>query len=151
MEFRFSLDPVLKVRIHQEKLLKQKLAAEVQKQEQIRGVRQEAQEKLTHYLDVSNRSDASRIHDMKRHGSHMEQVHDLIMKLEKELDESENLVLQKREKLAEAHKNRHILEKVREGELELHRKRIDQMEQKSNDEIATQLFGRSEQAHQRNE
>lgn len=147
MEFRFSLDPVLKVRIHQEKLLKQKLAVEVQKQEHIKGVRQEAQKKLTHYLDSSNRTDASRIHDMKRHGSHLEQVHDLILNLEKELNVSENLILQKREKLAEAHKNRHILEKVREGELAVHRKRVEQLEQKSNDEIATQLFGRQEETH----
>lgn len=142
MVFRFSLDPVLRVRMHQEKLQQQKLAAEVQKQEQIRGVRREIQTKLNRYLNASNGADASRVHDMKRHGSHLEQVHRLILDLDEELNEMKTVVHREQLKLAEIHKNRHILEKVREGELQEHRKKVGQIEQKTLDEVASRMHYR---------
>lgn len=142
MAFRFRLDPVLKVRKHKEKLQKQKLTTELQKKKEIDDIRIEAQEKLCHYLHVSGQSDISQIHDLQRHGRHMEQVHEWIAKLDHDLGAVENGVVRERKKLAEAHKDRHVLEKVKEGELELFRKKLEKFEQKMLDEIATQSYGR---------
>jgi len=63
-------------------------------------------------------------------------------KLTGELEKAEVVVVKEREKLATAHKNRHILEKVREFEHQLFAKKLSQDEQKFMDEIATQTSGR---------
>lgn len=142
MTFRFSLDPVLRVRKHQEKLQKQKLAGELVRKKEILAVRDDVQEKLKDYLQTSQKPDVSRIHDLQKHGTHMEQVHGRITKLTRDLDHAEENVSRERVKLAEAHKDRHMLEKVKEGEFDLFQKRLDRIEQKSQDEIATQMHRR---------
>lgn len=142
MKFKFSLDSVLKVRKHQEKLQKQKLAEELVKKKEIDELKEQVQTKLENYLKDDHGKTAENIHSIKRHGKHMVQTHELIKKIGLESSEVEKNVSEVRNKLAEVHKSRHILEKVKEIEQHFFSRKLEKTEQKNMDEIATQSFSR---------
>lgn len=142
MSFKFSLAPVLKVRKHQEKLQKQKLAKELMKKKKIDDIKEEVHSKLNSYLEKNNTQDAENIHKIKRHGRHVIQAHEIIKKLGNESEDVEKSVSNVRKKLASAHKNRHMMEKLKETEKEVFTKKTERDEQKNMDEIATQSFSR---------
>ncbi|MBO6586854.1 MAG: flagellar export protein FliJ [Gracilimonas sp.] len=142
MKFKFSLAPVLKVRKHQEKLQKQKLAEQVSKKQKISDVRDDVQGKLKTFLQNSEDNSAENIHMIRRRSAHLQQVHQKMDKLSRDLDKAEVEVSKEREKLATAYKNLHILEKVKEFEKGLFSERMAKDEQKFMDEIATQSFSR---------
>jgi flagellar export protein FliJ len=142
MKFKFSLAPVLKVRKHQEKLQKQKLAEQVSKKQQISDVRDDVQGKLKTFLKNSEDNSIENIHMIRNRSAHLQQVHQKMNKLSRDLDKAEVEVSKEREKLATAHKNLHVLEKVKEFEKDLFSERVAKDEQKFMDEIATQSFSR---------
>lgn len=142
MAFKFSLESVLKVREHEEKIQKQKLAEEMMKKKKIDQVKEDVQSRLRSYLNSSQSGEAQHIQTIKRHGRHILQTHELIQKLNSEADEADKSVTEVREKLASAHKNRHILEKLKESEQKMFARRLQQSEQKTMDEVATQSFSR---------
>ncbi|MGN8226753.1 flagellar export protein FliJ [Gracilimonas sp. BCB1] len=142
MKFKFSLAPVLKVRKHQEKLQKQKLAEQVSKKQKISDVRDDVQGKLKTFLENSEDNSVENIHMIRRRSAHLQQVHQKMDKLSRDLDKAEVEVSKEREKLATAYKNLHILEKVKEFEKGLFSERVAKDEQKFMDEIATQSFSR---------
>jgi len=142
MAFKFSLESVLKVRKHQEKLQKQKLAQELMKKKKIDDVKDEVHEKLNSYLTTNRAGEAQNIQKIKRHGRHILQTHELIQRLHSESQSAEKNVSKVRETLASAHKNRHILEKLKEVEQTTFKRDTQRNEQKSMDEIATQSFSR---------
>lgn len=142
MKFKFSLDSVLKVRRHQEKLQKQKLAEELVKKKEIDELKEQVRQKLENYLQDDRSVAAANIHTIKRHGKHMMQTHELIKKIGRESSEAEKNVSEVRNRLTEVHKSRHILEKVKEIEQHFYIRQREKNEQKNMDEIATQLFSR---------
>jgi flagellar export protein FliJ len=142
MKFKFSLDPVLKVRKHQEKIQKQKLAEQVARKQKISNLQQQVQGKLEDYLQNSENTQAENIHMIRNRCVHMEMTHQEIDRLSKEIDKADVEVLKEREKLAAAHKKLHILEKVKEFEHNLFAEHTAKEDQKFMDEIATQSFSR---------
>jgi flagellar protein FliJ len=142
MKFKFSLAPVLRVRQHEEKLQKQKLAREVKKQQEILRLREEVQQKLNDYLENAGTQEASSVHTIQRHGNHMMQYHHAMSRLGEDLKKAEGAVNREREKLADAHKSCHILEKAKETEKSLFSEKLERIERKFMDEIATQSFSR---------
>ena len=142
MAFKFSLESVLKVRKHEEKLQKQKLAEELMKKKKIDDVKEDVQTRLKSYLNDGANGDVQHIQRIKRHGRHLLQAHETIQKLNKDSAEAEKVVSNVRKKLAAAHKNRHMLEKLKEAEHTGFTQRIQKDEQKTMDEIATQSFSR---------
>ena len=140
MKFKFSLESVFRVRKHQEKLQKQKLAEELSKKKEIDTLRKRVQGRLENYLDNEQGTGAENIHQIRRRGKHVEEVHHLMNKLGDKLQEVEFSVDRERENLAEAHKRRHIMEKMKEFEQASFVEKIIKNEQKNMDEIATQTF-----------
>lgn len=142
MKFKFSLEPVLKVRQHQEKIQKQKLAEEVANQNSIRELRNEVQGKLKDYLEEKKNESAVNIHLIKRHNAHLMVINDHINRLNAQEKEAEKKVDQERSKLAEAFKNLSILEKMKENELGEFVKNEAKADQKFMDELSSQSFSR---------
>ncbi len=142
MAFKFSLESVLKVRKHEEKIQKQKLAEELMKKKNIDDVKDDIHCKLKSYLSNDGIGEVQNIQRIQRHGRHILQAHELIQKLNSESAEAEKVVSKVRENLASAHKNRHILEKLKETEQNGFSKKLQRDEQKTMDEIATQSFSR---------
>jgi len=130
MKFKFSLAPVLKVREHQEKIQKQKLAEQVSKKQKISDLQNEVQGKLKQFLNDSEEQTAASIHLIRQRSMHLEQVHQKMEKLNKELVQADITVSEEREKLASAHKKLHILEKVKEFEKGLFSEQAAKNEQK---------------------
>lgn len=142
MKFKFSLDPVLKVRDHKKKLQKQKLAEEMANKQEILELREQVQQKLKGYLENAEQAEIQNIQMVRQRGSHIQQVHQKMKKLSEKLSEADKNVSKARTDLAEAHKNLHIIEKVKEFEKSIFNDNVAKQEQKFMDEIATQSFSR---------
>lgn len=142
MKFKFSLEPVLKVRQHQEKVQKQKLAEEVTNKNKISNLRSEVQGKLESYLDNKEQDKVANIHTIKTHNAHLIHVNDHINKLQQQENSASEKVKEERTKLAEAFKKLSILEKVKENEQGAFVKNADKNDQKFMDEISSQSHSR---------
>src|SRR5699024_9246222 len=141
MKFNFSLEPVLKVRKHKEKLQEQKLAEKLSAKEQINSRQEKMKQKLENYLKNTDRTDFKNVHTIKRHSKHMQQTSKEIEKLNGELKKAENAVSEERERLVVANQKRHVMEKVKEKERKRFLEKLSKLEQKTMDEIATQTYG----------
>lgn len=142
MKFNFSLESVLRVRKHEEKVQKQKLAKKISEKKQLSEQRLRLEEKLKGHLDEEGREEFKSLHNLKRHREYIHQVHQKMKKLNGSLEIVDNAVDQERDKLAAVHKERHIMEKVKEEEREEFLEKVSRYQQKVMDEIATQSFSR---------
>lgn len=142
MKFTFSLDSVLKVREHQEKIQQQKLAKEMQRKKNIEEVRDEVTSMLNQLLRNNEVKQFESIHSLKQIGSQLIEAHQMMNRLNGENKEAEKAVNKERVDLAKAHKKRHIMEKVKELELNLFSEKVSRHEQIRMDEIASQLFNK---------
>lgn len=140
MKFNFSLEPVLKVRKHKEKLQKQKLAEKLSAKEQINSRQENMKQKLENYLANTDSSDFKNVHTIKRHSKHMQQTSKKIEELNGQLKKAEHAVSEEREKLVVANQKRHMMEKVKEKERKHFLEKLSKLEQKTMDEIATQTY-----------
>lgn len=140
MTFKFSLDPVLKVRDHQKKVQKQKLAKEVANKQEIMNLQEQVQQKLKGFLEKTEQSEMQNVHTLRQRASHMQQVHQKMKQLSEQLSKADKNVDSARSKLAEAHKNLHIMEKMKEFERSEFDDEVSRVEQKFMDEIATQSY-----------
>jgi len=142
MKFKFSLEPVLKVRQHQEKVQQQKLAEELTHKNKISDLRNEVQGKLESYLVNKEQHKVANIHTIKTHNAHLIHVNDHINKLQEQEDKADVKVEEERSKLAEAFKKLSILEKVKENEHGTFEKNVAKTDQNFMDEISSQSFSR---------
>lgn len=142
MKFTFSLDSVLKVREHQEKIQQQKLAKEMNRKRNIEEVRKEVSSRLDQLLKNNEVKQFESLHSLKQLGSQMMEAHQTMDRLNGEQKEVEKSVDKERLDLAKAHKKRHIMEKVKELELNLFSEKVSRHEQVRMDEIASQLFNK---------
>lgn len=142
MKFQFSLDSVLKVRNHEQKMKKQKLAEEMAHKQEIIQLREQIKEKLKGYLQGDESEQIMNVQQVRQRGAHIQQVHEKMKKLSDELSQADLKVTKARKSLADAHKNLHIIEKVKEFEHAVFKENVDKKEQKFMDEIATQSYSR---------
>lgn len=140
MKFTFSLESVLSVRKHREKIQKLRLAERLSEKNQINDQQAEMKKKLGHYLDNMQRDEFQNVHTVKRHNKHVHETHQKMGELNKQLKEAKNNVDKERQELSVAYKKRHVLEKVREKERKRFSEKIAKLEQKTMDEIATQSY-----------
>lgn len=142
MKFKFSLEPVLKVRQHQEKVQKQKLAEELVNKNKISDLRNDVKEKLESYLYNKNDVHPANIHSIKTHNAHIVNVNEHIQKLKEQEKKADQKVNNERSKLAEAFKKLSILEKIKEKEHSTFLKDAARSDQKFMDEISSQSFSK---------
>ncbi|MAO63684.1 MAG: flagellar export protein FliJ [Balneola sp.] len=142
MKFQFSLDSVLKVRNHEQKMKKQKLAEEMAHKQEIIKLREQIKDKLSGYLQDDDSEQIMNVQQVRQKAAHIQQVHEKMKKLSDELGRADLKVSKARKHLADAHKNLHIIEKVKEFEHAAFKENVDREEQKFMDEIATQSYSR---------
>ncbi len=142
MKFKFSLDPVLKVRQHQEKVQQQKLAEELTNKNKISDIRNAVKEKLENYLENKEEDKVANIHLIKAHDAHLIQANHKINELQQQEVKADEKVKTERSKLAEAFKKLSIMEKVRDTEHGAFVKNVAKTDQKFMDEISSQTFSR---------
>ena len=142
MKFKFSLEPVLKVRQHQEKVQQQKLAEELTNKNKISDLRNSVQGKLESYLETKDQDKAANIHAIKTQNAHLIQVNEHIHKLQQQEEQADKKVSTERSKLAEAFKKLSIIEKVKENEHGTFVRDMEKADQKFMDEISFQSLNR---------
>lgn len=142
MKFKFSLEPVLKVRQHQEKVQQQKLAEELTNKNKISDLRNSVQGKLESYLETKDQDKVANIHAIKTQNAHLIQVNEHIHKLQQQEEQADKKVSTERSKLAEAFKKLSIIEKVKENEHGTFVKDLEKTDQKFMDEISSQSLNR---------
>jgi len=143
MKFEFSLESVLKVRKHEEKVQKQKLAAELSRKEALTEQRIVLKKKIKALIENTDRSNFESLHDLRRHKGYIQELHKRMQQLNQSLEVIDNAVKKERDKLAMVHKKRNIIEKVKDEEYELFLEKVSKLQQKVMDEIASQTFSRS--------
>ena len=142
MKFKFSLEPVLKVRQHQEKVQQQKLAEELTNKNKISDLRNSVQGKLESYLETKDQDKVANIHAIKTQNAHLIQVNEHIHKLQQQEEQADKKVSTERSKLAEAFKKLSIIEKVKENEHGTFVRDMEKADQKFMDEISFQSLNR---------
>lgn len=142
MKFEFSLEPVLNVRKHEEKIHKQKLADKLSKKKSLDELKSQLKEKLESHLAEADRREFENLHDLRRHQQHLNDLHQQVEKLNSSINVIKKAVDKQRDKLAEVHKKRHIMEKVKEEEREAFLEQMSRQQRKIMDEVATQTFSK---------
>lgn len=142
MTFRFSLEPVLRVREHKEKLQQQKLAEEMKRKQQIAEQKKAIEAELQDFL---GQKDMHKVHDLqkiKNSYAHLEHAHQAMGKLDKDIKKVDKAIFRERDKLVVAHRETHIMEKAKDREYSTWKSELERIDQKAMDEIATQYFNR---------
>ncbi|MCW9705376.1 flagellar export protein FliJ [Fodinibius salsisoli] len=142
MTFEFSLESVLKVRKHEEKVQKQKLAEKLNKKKDLNELKERLAKKLENHISGADSIKFVNLHDLQRQQQYINELHEKVKKVNNSLDSIKAAVEQQRDKLAEVHKKRHIMEKVKEGERELFLEEMNKQQRKVMDEVATQTFSK---------
>ena len=142
MKFRFSLEPVLRVREHKEKIQQQKLAEKQRIKQILAEKKSEVVQELEQFLGEKEKASVYDIRKLRNAYAHMEQSHKVMEKIENDMDKADEDVNRERDKLVKAHRETHILEKVKDREHSEYKESVDRLERKHMDEIAAQYFGR---------
>jgi len=142
MKFEFSLESVLKVREHEEKVQKQKLAEKLNKKKHLNELKERLKRELENHISENGSSAYENLHDLQRKQQYINDLYDKVQKVNSSLASVKKAVDQQRDKLADVHKKRHIMEKVKEGERELFLEEMTRQQRKVMDEVATQTFSK---------
>ncbi len=142
MTFRFSLEPVLRVREHKEKLQRQKLAEEMKRKKKIAEQKETVEAELKHFLAQKDLHKAHDIRKLKNSYVHLEHAHNAMGKLDRDMKKVDKAIFRERDKLVVAHRETHIMEKAKDREFSTYKIELERTEQKAMDEIATQFFNR---------
>lgn len=137
--FKFSLDPVLKVRSHEETIRKQALAREVGRHAGMVRLREQVQSRLEEGVRESGSGGSGRIQDLQRIHAYGEEMRQQMVEIDRSLDEQEQRVAREKSLLTEANQRRQVLENLRDRQLERFRYEEDRQEQKGLDEVAARV------------
>lgn len=144
--FKYTLETVLKVRNIKEQKEKEEFAKkqrsymlEKQKEEQMEQEKQEREGELKHIMKKGPISEFEKV--LRRHAHLGVLKKDVDDQIEKVIDASKHLETQ-RTKLIDSMKDRKIIEKNKEHKLDDFKKKMQNLEIKFLDEIATQRFKR---------
>lgn len=142
MKFRFSLEPVLRVREHREKIQKQKLAEKQRIKQVISDKKTMIAKELEQFLGEKDKSSVYDVLKLKNAYAHMENSHQLMGKLARDLEKADQAISNERDKLVKAHRETHMLEKAKDREHEEFKKETDRTERKQMDEVAANFYNR---------
>lgn len=143
-KFSFKLEPVLKIRIHEEELQKQAFARQMQQLVTLKERHDEVRDELERYSDeherehISLRSPA----EYQRHYAFIQSKQQELARLDDEIEQSKERTEQERKKLIVANQKTRVLENLKEKKRLEYLKEVDREEQKVMNEIATQRFHR---------
>lgn len=143
MKFRFKLQTVLKLRRHEENMEKQKLGLVLNEWQDLKDQKLGIEQSLSSVnQQFMSTSDFNMI-TMKNFYGFIHDQHNVLHRLDSELETAEEKVTEQRKKLLEANKQTRMLEKLREKEQSRFRREMEHIEQVELNEIATQRFNRT--------
>jgi flagellar export protein FliJ len=142
MTFRFSLEPVLKVNEHREKVQQQKYADQVKAAQDIKTKITDLNNQLLNAKDEEAGTSLANVHAFRTRIGMIEQAHQQIHHLRNDLVKVDEKVKVERQKLVEAHRKTHMMETIKGKEFTAFRQFVDKVEQVQMDEVASQIVSR---------
>lgn len=136
------MEPVLKVRKHEENIQKQKLAEKLTKKKDLNALKERLKKELENHVNEAGDNKFVNLHDLQRQQQYINDLHEKVKKVNESLEKVKAAVDRQRDKLADVHKKRHIMEKVKEDERELFLEEMSKQQRKVMDEVATQTFSK---------
>ncbi|MEX0773123.1 MAG: hypothetical protein WD038_08160 [Balneolales bacterium] len=142
MKFKFNLESILKVRMHEENLEKQKLASLQNEETLLRNKFEERREDLRK-IDASRNAMELVNHNRERMMQNYVLEKGLALNhLSQEIKEKKEVVNQQRKNVIEANKQFQIIKKLRQKALLEFIKETNRQDQLAQNEIATQVYYR---------
>ncbi|MEX1213282.1 MAG: flagellar FliJ family protein [Balneolaceae bacterium] len=141
--FRFSLEPVLKVRSHEETLRKQALSREVGRRYDMVRLREQVRSRLAEGLMEADSGRMGRIQDLQRVHAYGEEMRQKMIELDRSLETQEIRVATEQARLTDANRRRRVLENLRDRQQEAYQYEEEQQEQKGLDEVAARVMSTS--------
>ena len=143
--FSFKLEPVLKIRTHEEELQKQAFARQMQQLIGLKEEHEKVQNELEQYSKEYDQGDHASRHspaEYQRHYAFIQSRQQELAQLGHEIEKAEERTEQERKKLITANQKTRVLENLKERKRLEYLKEADREEQKVMNEIATQRFHR---------
>ncbi|MEX1137480.1 MAG: hypothetical protein WEB89_11295 [Balneolales bacterium] len=142
MKFKFNLESILKVRMHEENLEKQKLASLQNEETLLRNKFEECRQDLRK-IDASRNAMELVNHNRERMMQNYVLEKGLALNhLSQEIKEKKEVVNQQRKNVIEANKQFQIIKKLRQKALLEFIKETNRQDQLAQNEIATQVYYR---------
>lgn len=144
MKFKFRMESILKLRKHQEQLEKQQLAEIMSRKKDLRERRKFHEEKIKQSGDIMT-DDGYRSLDLsviRAQYAFKQDQHQEMWRLDGKLKEVEAKAEFQRKKLVDANQRMRMLEKMKDREKLRFMKKLQHLEQKELNEIATQHYNR---------
>ena len=142
MTFKFSLEPVLKVNEHREKVQQQKYADQIKAAQDIKNKISDLNNQLLNARDDEPKESLANVHTFRTRIGMMEQAHQQIHQLRTDLVKVDEKVKFERQKLVEAHRKTHMMETIKGKEFTAFRQMVDKVDQVQMDEVAAQIVSR---------
>jgi len=141
--FAFELEPVLKIRTHEEELQKQAFARQMQQMIQLKEQHEGIRSELDRYSTEHEQHSALKSPvEYQRHYSFIQSRQQEMAQLDHEIDLAKERTEMERKKLITANQKTRVLENLKEKKRLEYMKEADMEEQKVMNEIATQRFHR---------
>lgn len=144
-KFSFKLEPVLKIRIHEEELQKQAFARQMQQLIKLKEQHDEVQAELEKYSAEQEKKGHESLRspsEYQRHFTYIQSCQQELARLNQEIDLAKKRTDEERKKLIIANQKTRALENLKEKKQIEYMKEADREEQKVMNEIATQGYHR---------
>jgi flagellar FliJ protein len=144
-KFAFKLEPVLKIRIHEEELQKQAFARQMQQLIGLKEEHEKVQNELEQYSKEYENGDHASLHsanEYQRHYAFIQSRQQELARLNREIEQAKERTEQERKKLIKANQKTRVLENLKERKRVEYLEEADREDQKVMNEIATQRFHR---------
>lgn len=144
-KFKFELEPVLRVRRHQEEQQRQAFARVQKKKINLQEQLQRTYNRIEEYNQLINTKatgtdSAMGVARYQQQYSYLEEEHNRIWRLKQQIKEVQKELDKERKKLIEANKKVKILENLESKKRMLFLEEVDRLEQKQLNEVATQRY-----------
>lgn len=144
-KFSFKLEPVLKIRIHEEELQKQAFARQMQQLIELKEEHDKVQHELEEYSSEHGKGEHASLHspaEYQRHYAFIQSRQQELARLNQEIELGKKRTEEERKKLIVANQKTRVLENLKEKKRREYLQEADREDQKVMNEIATQRFHR---------
>lgn len=143
MKFEFQFESLLNIRRHEEKKEQQKLGQLLSREIQLEERISTFKERLNTFGQAVMKSKTQAAAAIRQHYELKQDLQKKIWRLERTLDQLDEKIEKQREQLLEANRKTQMLEKLESRERSKFIKHYQDLQQKQQNEIATQMYNRN--------
>lgn len=140
MRFSFKLEPVLKVRGHEENVEKQKLAFLLREENELRQKYNRKRKRLTEIWEAKNDKEIEGHHRERMMQNFLMEEERSLGRIKETLKEKKKGIETQKNRVIEANKQVRMIQKIKQKALMQHLKEAEHQDQLVQNEVATQMY-----------